>query len=124
MAHGIFHWNELMTRDPEGAKSFYGDTVGWDFEAWQMEESTYWVCKMGDMPVGGVFDMNGPEFEGIPPHWFSYLEVDNVDERVERATRAGAEIMRPLFDVPGVGRIAIIKDPTGAAIGWITPDQK
>jgi hypothetical protein len=29
--------------------------------------------------------------------------------------------MRPLFDVPGIGRIAILREPGGAGIGWITP---
>ena len=64
--HGHFYWNELMTRDPEGAKAFYGRTVGWQFEAMPMESGTYWVCKGGDQPVGGIFDMSGPEFEGLP----------------------------------------------------------
>ena len=27
--HGNFYWNELMTRDVEKAKKFYGDTIGW-----------------------------------------------------------------------------------------------
>jgi predicted enzyme related to lactoylglutathione lyase len=121
MAHGHFYWNELMTRDVEAAKSFYGTTVGWQFDGMPMEGDTYWVCKDGDQAVGGIMDMNRPDFEGIPPHWFAYLAVDDVDARVERAKAAGAELLRPLFDVPGVGRIAILKDPTGAAIGWITP---
>ena len=29
--------------------------------------------------------------------------------------------MREPFDVPGTGRIAILKEPGGAAIGWMTP---
>lgn len=120
--HGHFHWNELMTRDPEAAKSFYSEIVGWTFEPWQMEAGTYWVCKSGDTPVAGIFDMNGPDFEGIPAHWFSYLHVDDIDVCVESAKAAGGELMRPLFDVPQVGRIAIVKDPTGAALGWIKPE--
>ena len=119
--HGHFYWNELMTRDVERAKAFYGGTVGWRFEDMPMEGGTYWVCKDGDQPVGGILDMNRPEFESIPPHWFAYLAVDDVDALAEQARAAGAELLRPLFDVPGVGRIAILKDPTGAALGWITP---
>jgi predicted enzyme related to lactoylglutathione lyase len=30
-------------------------------------------------------------------------------------------LMRPIFDVPGVGRIAILREPSGASIGWMTP---
>jgi predicted enzyme related to lactoylglutathione lyase len=121
--HGHFYWNELMTRDPEGAKAFYGRTLGWQFEAMPMESGTYWVCKDGDTPVGGILDMNGPEFDGIPPNWFAYLAVDDVDARVEKATAAGAKLLRPIFDVPGVGRIAIIEDPVGAVLGCMTPTR-
>jgi predicted enzyme related to lactoylglutathione lyase len=67
--------------------------------------------------------MNGPEFEDLPPHWFAYLAVDDVDARVARATAAGAKLLRPIFDVSGVGRIAILKDPVGAVLGWMTPTQ-
>jgi hypothetical protein len=122
--HGHFYWNELMTRDPESAKTFYGKALGWQFEGMPMPDGTYWVCKDGDSPVGGIFDMNRPEFEGLPPHWFAYIAVDDVDARVEQATAAGATLLRPIFDVPGVGRIAIIKDPIGAAVGWITPTEQ
>ena len=53
--HGNFYWNELMTRDVEKAKKFYGDTIGWTFDAMPMPDGTYWVAKMGDKPVGGLF---------------------------------------------------------------------
>jgi predicted enzyme related to lactoylglutathione lyase len=68
--------------------------------------------------------MNGPQFEGIPPNWFAYIAVDDVDARMKNATAAGAALVRPIFEVPGVGRIAIIKDPIGAAVGWITPTSQ
>jgi uncharacterized protein len=29
--------------------------------------------------------------------------------------------MKPIFDVPGVGRIAILTEPGGAGVGWMTP---
>lgn len=119
--YGHFFWNELMTRDVEGAKKFYGATIDWSFEGMPMEDGTYWIAKVGDQPVGGIMEMKGDQFEGIPPHWFSYIAIDDVDARVARLENAGGELLRPLFDVPGVGRIAILKDSSGAAIGWITP---
>jgi predicted enzyme related to lactoylglutathione lyase len=122
MAHGHFYWNELMTRDVESAKSFYGDVIGWTFEAMEMADGgTYFIAKDGDTSIGGMFDMKGPDFEGMPPHWFSYISVDDVDARVDKALSAGATLKRPLFDVPGVGRIALIVQPDGAAVGWMTP---
>jgi predicted enzyme related to lactoylglutathione lyase len=119
--HGNFYWNELMTHDPERAKRFYADTIGWTYEAMPMPDGTYWVAKMGDTPVGGIFPMSGPDFDGMPEQWMSYLAVDDVDARLKKATAAGAKIMKPPFDVPNVGRIAIVQEPGGAAIGWMTP---
>jgi len=120
-SHGHFYWNELMTRNPEQAKSFYGATVGWTFEAMPMADGTYWVAKLGDDAVAGIFPLSTPKFDGVPEQWMAYLAVDNVDARVNKATAAGATLMRPLFDVPGVGRIAILRELGGAGIGWMTP---
>jgi uncharacterized protein len=125
-SHGTFFWNELMTRNVEGAKKFYADTIGWSFEGMPMPggAGTYWVAKIDGEPAGGILDINGPDFQGAPESWMSYLAVDDVDARVAKATKAGAKLIKPLFDVPGVGRIAILMEPTGAGVGWITPAQQ
>jgi predicted enzyme related to lactoylglutathione lyase len=123
-AHGTFNWNELMTRDAERVKKFYGDTIGWTFDAMPMPEGgTYWVAYMGEQAVGGIFPMSGPDFEGDPEQWMAYLAVDDVDARVRKATAAGATVCRPAFDVPGVGRMVILEQPGGAMVGWITPEE-
>ena len=51
----------------------------------------------------------------------SFLAVDDVDVRVAKAVKAGAKLVMPIFDVPGVGRIAMLMEPSGAGIGWMTP---
>jgi uncharacterized protein len=120
--HGHFHWNELLTADVERAKRFYKDTIGWTFEPMPMGDgATYWIAKVGDQPVGGIFPTDRPEFQGVPEGWMSYLAVDDVDARTKKAVAAGATLMRPIFDVPSVGRIAILTEPGGAGVGWITP---
>lgn len=120
--HGQFHWNELMSRDVERDKRFYQDTIGWTFEAMPMADGrTYWVANIGGQPVAGIFPIDTPEFEGVQPGWMPYLAVDDVDARAAKAVIAGAQLMRPIFDVPQVGRIAILREPGGAGIGWMTP---
>ena len=120
-SHGSFYWNELMTRDAEKAKKFYADSIGWSFEAMPMPDGTYWAAKMGNDYVGGLFPLTSPQFDGVSDSWMSYLAVDDVDARVKKAQGAGAKLMRPIFDIPGVGRIAILTEPGGAGIGWMTP---
>jgi predicted enzyme related to lactoylglutathione lyase len=121
--HGTFCWNELMTRDVERAKKFYADTIGWTFQAMPTPSGggTYWCAIQGGKPVAGIFPLTSPQFDGVPEGWMSYLAVDDIDQRAAKATAAGAKLMRPVFDVPNVGRVAILTEPGGAGIGWMTP---
>jgi len=119
--HGHFYWNELMTRDAERDKKFYSETLGWTFEGMPMQDGTYWVAKVGDQPVAGLFPLSSPHYDGVPEVWMGYIAVDNIDERIKKAQTLGAQLMKPAFDVPGVGRIAVLREPGGAGIGWMTP---
>jgi uncharacterized protein len=121
-SHGKFYWNELMARDVVKAKKFYADTLGWSFEATPMPGGgTYWVAKMNNEPVGGIFEISGADYAAVPEGWMPYIAVDDVDARAKKAVAAGAKIMKPAFDVPNVGRIVILREPGGAGIGWMTP---
>jgi uncharacterized protein len=117
-SHGHFHWNELATRDVEKAKKFYADTLGWTYEGMPMPEGTYWVANAGGEPVAGIVDAGS---DGTPESWMSYIAVDDVDARAKKAVQAGAKVVQPASDIPGVGRIVILAEPGGASIGWMTP---
>jgi uncharacterized protein len=125
-SHGTFYWNELMTRDVEGAKKFYADTLGWSYDAMPMPGGggSYWLAMMDGEPVGGILDISAPDFGQVPESWMAYIAVDDVDSRVAKAVKAGAKLMKPVFDVPGVGRIAILLQPDGAGVGWMTPVEQ
>ena len=122
MAHGNFVWNELVTHDAARAKKFYTDVMGWTYDAMPgVDGATYWIAKMGDTRIGGIFPAEGPQWASVPEGWLSYIAVDDVDARVKKALSLGAKLMRPIFDVPNIGRIAVLTEPGGAGIGWITP---
>ena len=122
-SHGTVCWSELNTPDPERAKCFYADAVGWSFDPMPMEGGTYWVAKAGETTVGGIFEMRGPAFANVPEHWMTYIAVDDFDARVEKAKAAGASVIRPPFDIQGVGRIAILRGPGGAVFALMTPSS-
>jgi len=119
--HGVFCWNELMSWEVERAKRFYADAIGWTFEPMEVPDGTYWIVKSGETMAGGMFQLTEPHFTNVPEAWLAYLAVGDVDARIEKAAAAGGAVMRPPFDIPDVGRIAIIKEPGGAGIGWMTP---
>ena len=68
-----------------------------------------------------MMKIGGPEWEGITNHWFTYIAVDDVDATAAKVGPAGGEVKWPPHDIPDVGRIAIIADPTGAVIGIFKP---
>ncbi|MFZ2100708.1 MAG: VOC family protein [Oricola sp.] len=121
--HGLIHWTELNTHDAEKAMDFYGKTLGWTFDAMPMGDVPYFIAMSNGEMVGGIFTMTEPMFSAVPEHWMTYIAVDDVDERCEKAKAAGGAIMREPFDVPGVGRIAIVQAPSGSVTGWMTPAE-
>ena len=119
--HGAFSWCELRAADADQAISFYTDVLGWETEAMEMPDGTYTMLKAGGQPVGGIMANPVP---GAPAHWMTYVTVDDVDKRIENAQAAGGELLMPAMDVPGVGRMATIADPGGAAISIITYERQ
>lgn len=113
---GRFVWHELMTSDTGAAKRFYGELFGWTTKDVDMGGFTYTMLSAGEVGVGGMMTLDPNH--GVPPHWMSYVSVDDVDAVVERARAAGATIGVEPQDIPHVGRFAVIGDPQGA---WISP---
>lgn len=128
---GQIWWTELMTRDPDSAREFYSKVIGWTandvslsdpMQPAKAGEPNYTIFMNDDgHPVCGVFNLGGPGHENVPPHWFTYIAVEDVDDTVQTVTACGGQVLRPPFDVANVGRIAIIRDPEGAAVGIGTP---
>jgi predicted enzyme related to lactoylglutathione lyase len=122
MSHGVFAWNELVTQDVDEARNFYTRAIGWTIERLDGPFGTYWMVKNGDTPVAGMVDAAMSPV-AAQSGWVPYLEVDDVDQRTKAVAANGGKVLREPFDAPGIGRIAIIADPTGAAIGWMTPKR-
>jgi predicted enzyme related to lactoylglutathione lyase len=121
---GAVVWNELNTRDPEAARSFYGDVFGWGFEEREFETGAYTSIKVGDATVGGMIDITGRAPDEVPAHWLVYFAVEDTDATVARATDSGGGVALAPFDIGGVGRIGIVKDPFGAVFAVMTPDPE
>ena len=117
--HGSISWSELMTSDPEAAKSFYGELFGWKFEDMPMDNGTYTVVKANGDEIAGMMAFP-PDSPPMPPSWGLYITVDNVDKSAEKATGLGAKVTVPPTDIPEVGRFCVLQDPQGAFISIIS----
>jgi predicted enzyme related to lactoylglutathione lyase len=119
-SEGVFVWDELATSDVEGAKRFYGEVVGWTTKEMDMGGGmTYTLFRSGDADRAGCMAMM-PDTPA--PMWIAYVGTDDVDGTAERAKELGGTVYAGPMDIPnGVGRFAVIGDPTGAAIGLFKP---
>jgi len=116
--HGAFSWNELMTSDIKGAKSFYSKMFSWQLEDFD-KEMPYTVAKINDQESAGMMSMP-PEASGMPPMWGAYVTVDDVEASAKQAVELGGKILLEARDIPDVGRFCVIGDPQGAALTIIT----
>ena len=120
---GTFVWDELLTTDADAAKSFYKEVVGWTTRDMEMSQGTYTIFqRAGEIDVAGC--MARPEGMEAPPHWLPYLATADVDATVTNAKELGATAVMEGTDIPNVGRIAVLQDPTGAEFGLFKPSSE
>jgi uncharacterized protein len=116
---GAFTWNELNTRDPEAAKSFYAAVFGWEVATHEMGDmGTYVEWKQGEDPMGGMMDMGDRVPEQVPPHWLTYFAVKDTDAAVEKVKELGGGVAFGPIDIMA-GRFAVVHDPQGAMFAVI-----
>ncbi len=119
---GHFLWDELHTLDTAKALPFYEKVVGFSNRPMDMGPAgTYHILSSGGVDRGGATN-HLPE--GCPPHWLPYVHVDDVDATAARAKRMGGVVTAGPEDIPGVGRVAVLRDPTGASLAVIKPNPR
>ena len=113
---GTFCWVELATTNGQAAKTFYTQLFGWDYVDNPVgPDMIYTMLKLNGKDVGALYQMPSEmTAQGIPPNWLNYVSVKSADETAEKAKAAGATLLKDPFDVFTVGRMAVVKDPTGA----------
>lgn len=123
--HGEFCWTEIASTNLEACKSFYKNVFGLEMQKSPntVEAFEYAEFNLANQyPMGGMYQISAEMFgEHLPPpHFLSYISVEDVDETTSQAFDLGARIIKPTMDVPNVGKMSIIEDPTGAMIAFIT----
>ena len=138
---GTWNFSELNTRDPEGAKAFYGTVFGWEAETLDYGDgqTTMWrLPGYGDFlerrdpdlrrrmaadgapegfedAVAWLIPMTSDQYpDDVPPHWNVTFAVDDADAVADRAAKLGGQVRVPPFDAPFV-RMTVVSDPQGAA---------
>ncbi len=109
---GTFSWVDLSTSDADGAKVFYGELFGWEFEDNEVPGGgVYTMCYVQGDAVAAIVQQNEQ-----PGHWNSYVTVVSSDETAAKARQLGAKVFEEPFDVMEAGRMAVLADPSGAVL--------
>ena len=122
---GGFIWYELMTTDPSAAKQFYDAVVsGWNIATESVAPGIEYrmIGRSDGGNAGGVLTLTGEmRSGGARPIWLGYLHTNDVDARVEAIRADGGGVMMAPWDQPGVGRLAMVTDPSGAPFYLMDP---
>jgi predicted enzyme related to lactoylglutathione lyase len=116
---GALNWNELQTRDVEGAKAFLSSVFGWQPDDQGLGGMTYTVFNLGDKPIAGAMPTPSQVPDEVPAFWLAYFSVADCDESVAKVQELGGSVLGSAHDLPGVGRFAVVADPYGATFGVI-----
>lgn len=119
---GSLCWNELATRDIDRAVAFYSTLFDWTPTPFEASPVPYTLMMSGETPVGGIYTML-PSMEGVPPHWAPYFAVEDTDDTLRRSGELGGTTMAPPDDIPGIGRLAGLRDPQGGMFWVLAPPR-
>ncbi len=106
---GAMCWNELLTRDAETAKAFYGKLFGWEFYG---DEHYIHISNRG-RNNGGMMEMD-ENFGEMPPMWMVYFHVADIDAAMNRVAELGGRVVTQKMEAPDTGWFTVVQDPAGA----------
>ncbi|MFE1774829.1 VOC family protein [Streptomyces sp. NPDC059008] len=123
-------WTELYTTDAAAAKDFYRQVFSWSYQDMPMGgDMVYSVIsspgggRTDDPGQGGLMQLPKENLAaGSTSEWHPYFGVLDCDATYAAAVGQGATVLIPPADAPGVGRLAMVKDPAGAPFALIKGD--
>ena len=117
---GQIVWHDLFTDGVNMSRTFYAAIAGWHYVieqaedfAWGGGERDFIIALSDDDAGAGFVENNNVGARG----WVPYVEVQDVDLVALMAVNLDGTLLKPPFDVPGVGRNCLLRDPTGAIFG-------
>ena len=113
-------WVDLLTTDTAAAARFYAAVLGWTAGEASSEFGGYFMMFRDGEPVAGVMPANAPD---DPSSWTVYLETPDLAATVARAQQAGGMVVMGPIDIDTMGAMAVVIDPTGAAVGAWQPHE-
>ena len=117
----LFIWQELVTPDQETSGVFFSKLLGWRLKKVDAGEfGSYTLFQKNGQDIAGMMNPTS-ETPGEGSYWHSYIAVDDIDSCAKRTIALGGKVLVQPHDVPDVGRICAVSDPTGAVVHLMQP---
>ena len=113
MGNPVVHF-EIGVNDSEAANKFYADLFGWKIDA--SNPMNYGVVDTDSEGQGIGGGISKPP-KGSGPYTAFYVNVDDVQAKLDEAEKLGAKTVMPPMQVPEGPEIAMFSDPDGNLIG-------
>ena len=124
---GVPCWVDTLQPDPEAAMDFYGELFGWKFispgRSTGNGASRYHVATLRGREVAGIGHLPS-ESGSAAVVWNTDVAVASVEDSALLVVRAGGEVVLGPLDAAPAGRIAAVRDPTGAVLCLWEPEAR
>ena len=121
MNNRVTHF-EIPAKNPEKISDFYKDVFNWEISKWN-GPMDYWLVMTGDPKSpgidGGIYKPQGP-VSGI----VNTVQIDSIEESIEKIKNAGGEIINEVQEIPGVGKMVYAADVEGNYFGIMEPEKE
>ena len=121
---GTFSWVDYAAKDLQAAKAFYSTLFNWSLLEVPTPGEPYIMAQIGGKNVAALMTLTEQDSQiGVPPHWNSYVTIEDADATATRIKELGGQVLVEPFDVMTEGRMAVVADPTGACFCLWQPNQ-
>ena len=110
----VIRW-QLIAADPESHSNFFKQLFGWQTN--RDNALGYREVTAGD---GGIHGGIWPAPPGVKPFVQLFVQVDDIDSCVAKATALGAKVLVPKTALPDGNEMAVLQEPQGLAIAICT----
>lgn len=114
MANPVMHFELMANGDLEAERRFYAEAFEWTIDA--SNPMNYGLVDNGGRGIDGGIGapMQGPSYATF------YIEVDDLQQKLEQIGRLGGRTLMPPMPIPGQPlSIAMFHDPAGIAVGLL-----
>ena len=116
---GDWIWMQLMSRDGRQAAEFYRSVAGYEIvENSQPNRLSDFVLSSKGYARATVRTIP-PALDKVRPTWLPFVRVRNVADSAAKAKDLGGKVLIEPRPQVLEGKVAVIADPTGAAIGLL-----